>query len=156
MLSERLAVVRRDGDDRSRVLGVPRRQQLAQGRIDGGDLVAIRVVGPKRRGRVIGMMRIEVVHPDEGRLAMRLDPRLGGRRHVAGSSFRELEMNAGAALEAIVVAVEAAAEAEAMVQRQGADDRRGGEAASLEDLRQGRGPAPSANEPLPRTPCAGG
>ena len=137
VVAERFAVIAGRRHDqapgRARLRG---RDHAAQAGVGGGDLA---VVGTPalllaiRRGRIVGRVRLVEVHPGEERARLAADPLLRGRGHaVARPLGLEHARARAAALDAIVVEVEPAREAEAPVEHVGGDEGGRGVPAALQ------------------------
>jgi hypothetical protein len=141
VLSEPLSVIGGDGDeqppDRPRARG---RQDAAEARVRVGDLALVRAARERlalRRGRVVRSVRVVEVHPREERPRLLADPGLGGGRDLAAAPLGLQDGGAlHVALDAVVVAVEAARETEAPVQHVRADERAGRVPARLQHGRE--------------------
>ena len=125
VLAEALAVVARDGDDRRAIARLARaqpRQHLADDGIVVRDLAVVGTIGERRRERrrrIVRIVRVVQVQPHEVRpriLRRHGEPALHRRRRLAAAALER---------QAIVVAIEASAEAVAPVQHERADERGG-------------------------------
>jgi hypothetical protein len=144
VVAERFAVIaRRRHDQAAGGAGLRGGDHAAQARVGGGDLA---VVGTPAlllaigRGRIVGRVRLVEVHPGEERPRLVADPLLRGRGHdrTRALGFEHARAR-GAALDAIVVEVEPAGQAEAPVEDVGGDEGRRRVSAALQHRGQGGG-----------------
>ena len=134
-IDERLARERREPIE-ERTERVVRPGNLAGvgiGRIAPGELV----------WRLVRRVRIEHVHPREPLVRLRSRPGERRRDDGVGAALGEREVHGAAGLaDAVVVDVEAGVEAEALIERETADEGAGGKAEALQPRGQRRGPGP--------------
>ncbi len=142
MVAERLAMVGGErSDDRARRRGGELVEERREEGVRGRNLAEVGLAGEARgEGRRwrVGRVRIEQVHPEEAR-ARRLAPP-GQRRgdDLVAAPLGEREVGVGPLRIAVVVALEAAVEAEERVERISADEGAGRIARVVQRGRQGR------------------
>ena len=135
MVAEALTVIRRDDDERlARKRGEPI-EERAKRVVRPGDLTRVRI----RRitfgelvWRLVRRVWVENMHPREPFARLRPRPGECGRYDGVGAALGEREVHGTARLaDAVVVGIEAGVEAEALIEREPADESAGSEAETL-------------------------
>ena len=144
VLAERFAVVGGHHHQGRRLAAIEERpQQRREKGVGRGDLAVVEIAGEargERLGRGVGSVRIEEVDPEEARPPLLpAPPGEGGADHLVAAPFGAGEpFGLRAAAGAVVVDLEAVAQAELRIEGEAADEGARGIARGVEDRGEGR------------------